>query len=134
VELKFSASQHIGAQAAEVSEAKAAPLWLGATWRSIPTGLELTTVLDGGPLQSAGINPGDVIIAMDKLQLDARNVQQRLGRYQAGDRVTISAFRGDELIDRDVLLTEAPNNHCVLSLIEPVGQPARGLRKAWLGV
>jgi predicted metalloprotease with PDZ domain len=73
-------------------------LALGVTFRERDRGLELTTVLDGGPAQRAGLNPGDVLIAVDRLQVNERNLKRRLARLESGERVTASVFRGDELV------------------------------------
>src|SRR5690606_26677241 len=65
-----------------------APLTLGVTYRPRPDGLELTTVLDGGPAQRAGLSPGDVLIALDRLRVGEHNLRRRLARFEDGERIT----------------------------------------------
>src|SRR5690606_14275775 len=61
------------------------PLGLGVTYRARPDGaLELTAVLDDGPAQRAGLEPGDVLIALDRLKVDASNLGARLRRFEDG--------------------------------------------------
>src|SRR5690606_8292681 len=108
-------------------------LSLGVTYRDRASGLELTSVLDGGPAQRAGLNPGDVLVAIDRLKVDASNVKRRLARFESGERVTASVFRGDELIEVGLVLRPAPADTCVLKLDDEAPREARARRKAWLG-
>ena len=51
-----------------------------------------TSVLDGGAAERAGLNPGDVLIAIDRLRVTGRNLARRLARFESGERVTASCF------------------------------------------
>src|SRR5262249_20731615 len=42
-------------------------LSLGVGIREHPAGVELTAVIEGGPAQRSGLNPGDVLISVDRL-------------------------------------------------------------------
>jgi predicted metalloprotease with PDZ domain len=64
------------------------PLALGATTRDREHGLELVSVLDGGPAERAGLQAGDVLVALDRLRTTSRNLARRLGRFEAGERVS----------------------------------------------
>jgi predicted metalloprotease with PDZ domain len=108
-------------------------LALGATYRDRDHGLELTAVLDGGPAQRAGLLPGDVLAALDRLRVNERNLKRRLARLEAGERVTASVFRGDELIEVGIVLQPAPLDTAHLKLAEQPDGPALERRKAWLG-
>jgi predicted metalloprotease with PDZ domain len=108
-------------------------LALGIAYRERDSGLELTSVLDGGPAQRAGLNPGDVLIAVDRLKVNDRNLKRRLLRFEAGERVTASVFRGDELIEVGLVLRAAPLDTCYLVLEEHPVPDAAERRRAWLG-
>ncbi len=108
-------------------------LTLGATYREREHGLELTSVLDGGPAQRAGLNPGDVLIAIDRLRLKERNLRRRLARFEAGERVTATAFRGDELLEVGLVLQPAVLDTCYLVAHERPAPDALLRRRAWLG-
>jgi predicted metalloprotease with PDZ domain len=108
-------------------------LTLGATTRERDHGLELTAVLDGGPAERAGLNPGDVLIALDRLRVTARNLAGRLARLEAGERVTASVFRGDELLEVGLVLKAAPLDTCYLVKSEQPEPEALERRRAWLG-
>ncbi len=109
------------------------PLALGAGYRDRDYGVELTAVLDGGPAQRAGLNPGDVLVAIDRLKVNERNLKRRLARFEAGERVTASVFRGDELIEVGLVLKAAPLDTAHLKLDERPPADAAARRKAWLG-
>jgi predicted metalloprotease with PDZ domain len=108
-------------------------LALGIGYREHGSGVEITAVLDGGPAQRAGLNPGDVLIAVDRLKVSDRNLKRRLTRFESGERVTASVFRGDELIEVGLVLRAAPLDTCYLALDEQPGPDAARLRRAWLG-
>ncbi len=107
--------------------------WLGATWRPAGNGLELTHVLEGGPLQLAGAIPGDLLIAIDRLQISAANIETRLEKYRAGDSAQFCLFRGDELIELAGQMQACPDDTCFLHLVEAPAPDALKLRQAWLG-
>jgi predicted metalloprotease with PDZ domain len=108
-------------------------LSLGIAYRDRDHGLELTAVLDGGPAQRAGLNPGDVLIAVDRLKVSGANLKRRLARFESGERITASVFRGDELLEVGLVLRPAPADTCHLALAEPVAPEVLARREAWLG-
>ena len=50
------------------------------------------------------MNPGDVLVAIDRLRVTGRNLVRRLARFESGERVTASVFRGDELLEVGIVL------------------------------
>jgi predicted metalloprotease with PDZ domain len=108
-------------------------LALGVTTRDREHGLELTSVLDGGPAERAGLHPGDVLVAIDRLRVTSRNLARRLARFEAGERVTASVFRGDELLEVGLVLKPAPADTCYLVAHARADPGALERRKAWLG-
>jgi predicted metalloprotease with PDZ domain len=108
-------------------------LSLGVSTRDREHGLELTSVLDGGPAERAGLNPGDVLVALDRLRVTGRNIARRLARFESGERVTATVFRGDELIEVGLVLRPAPLDTAYLVLREDADSPALERRRAWLG-
>jgi predicted metalloprotease with PDZ domain len=107
-------------------------LALGAGVRAREGGVELTTILEGGSAQRAGLNPGDVLVALDRLRVNERNLRRRLARFESGERVTATAFRGDELIEVGLVLKAAPLDTCYLVQQEKVDADTAQRRDAWL--
>ena len=110
-----------------------APLSLGAAYRGRDGGLELIAVLDNGPAQAAGLCPGDLVIAIGGLRVGERNLASRLAREDAGATVRVTAFRGDELIEVDIVLGLPPVDTCYLELDTHASAEALARRRAWLG-
>jgi predicted metalloprotease with PDZ domain len=110
-----------------------APLGLGIAYRDGGLGLELTTVLDGGPAERAGLSPGDLLIAIGRRRVDAASLSRRLARFEAGDSVPVAYFRRGELAETELTLAPAPLDTCVLRLAAEADPAALALRQAWLG-
>jgi predicted metalloprotease with PDZ domain len=108
-------------------------LSLGVTVREREHGLELTSVLDGGAAERAALNPGDVLIAIDRLRVTGRNLARRLARFESGERVTATVFRGDELLEVGIVLKPAPLDTCYLVAHAGPDPLAVERRRAWLG-
>ena len=108
-------------------------LTLGASVRDREHGLELTSVLDGGAAERAGLNPGDVLVAIDRLRVTGRNLARRLARFESGERVTATLFRGDELLEVGLVLKVAPLDTCYLTVRDQADPNAADRRRAWLG-
>jgi predicted metalloprotease with PDZ domain len=108
-------------------------LVLGAAYEPHGAGLKLMAVYDGQPAQSAGLAPGDIIVAVDRIQAAIATIGDSLARYEEGDAVEISFFRGDELSDTRLCLATAPADTCFIE-IDPSADPAALARRlAWLG-
>jgi predicted metalloprotease with PDZ domain len=108
-------------------------VWFGATIDSRDGKAVVGVVHNGGPAERAGIAPGDEVVALDGLRIDAAGADSRMRRYHAGDRSEVSVFRGDELISLHLKWAEAPLNTCYLVVDEDADDATVSLRNAWLG-
>jgi len=94
-------------------------------------GAKLTQVHEGGAAHQAGLSAGDILIAVDGLRVNGTpcNLEQLFARYRVGDRVTVHAFRRDELMTFDVtlqgdrvpnvVLTPVSNGRRAAALVRP---------------
>jgi predicted metalloprotease with PDZ domain len=89
-----------------VDERKGAKPSLDAGIGRDAAGAKLTNVHEGGPAHQAGLSAGDILIALDGLRVNGSpsNVDTLLSRYRVGDKVTVHAFRRDELMSFTVTL------------------------------
>jgi 2-alkenal reductase len=69
-------------------------------------GLYFTEVVAGGPADEAGMEGGDIILAINGEEIDADTAfSELLFAFEPGDTVTVTVQRGDEQLDFEVTLT-----------------------------
>ncbi len=89
---------------------------IGAVMRATASGEPgLAQVLEGGAAHAAGLSAGDILLAMDGLRIEVGNWEKLLGRYQAGQQVTLHYFRRDELHSTTLTLQAPADDQCNLS-------------------
>lgn len=121
-----------GGKASTRSDAElAARAHLGIRTRNEGADLVISHALDGGAAQLAGLSAGDVLVAIDGIRVNAKSLEERLNRLRPGQRLTVHAFRRDELMRFQVAPAATPRDTCVLSAT-PDRLAARR-RRAWLG-
>jgi predicted metalloprotease with PDZ domain len=106
--------------------------WLGATLEEKNGRFVFAAVANDGPAEAAGVAPGDVAVALDRLALTPANYDRRLRAYRDGDTAEIVVFRGDELVTTSVEFGPSPEDTCYLTLAAVAGDAAESRRKAWL--
>ena len=109
------------------------PLTLGVLYRGAEGGIELVQVFEGGPAHESGLIPRDLLVALDGLRINEKNLAARLQRCVAGHTVEVAVFRGDELRTHALVLAPAPLDTCHLELAAAPSTEARARRLAWLG-
>lgn len=112
-------------------EAASVP-WLGAILLKHGDRNIFSTISSGSPAETAGIAPGDDAVAINGLRLTSDNFDSRLSEFHPGDRVTITAFRNDELISHPVRLAKAPEDTCFLEIDPEMDMTAKSLFDSWL--
>ena len=76
---------------------------------SVKQGAFVSGVTDGGPAQTAGILPGDVILTLDGIRLgETDSLRGVLLRYNPGDTVTVNVLRGEAEQEFRVTLATRP--------------------------
>ncbi len=116
------------------AEAAAKGPVIGAKLAESAGEVRLASVFDAGPAERAGLSAGDVLVAADGLRVTTiAGLEALLARRAAGTRLTLHAFRRDELIACELELAAAPAERITLSLAPRAGAGARALRRGWLG-
>ena len=108
------------------------PPWLGFTLAARDGRSIVGTVHTGSPAEAGGIAPGDELIALNDVRVSCANLDHRLREYHAGDRVSLSVFRNDELLRCKVALAEPPEDTCWLELDPDRSEQAEKNQRAWL--
>ena len=80
------------------------------------------------------MSPGDEAVALNDLKLTSSNIDDLLKNHHAGDQLTLTIFRQDELLRLRISLMEAPEDTCYL-LPDPDASPSAEMkREAWLDI
>jgi len=107
----------------------ASAVWLGATVQ----GIKVTGVFDNSPAASAGVSPGDELIALDGFQATSDgDLRSLAGARKPGDVVRLSVFRRHRLIELALTLAAAPPTKLEIAGIADPGAAAARYQ-AWLG-
>lgn len=73
---------------------------------SVASGVYVSGFAADSPAKAAGIQSGDVIIAIEGKEIsNMTDLISQLLNYQAGDKVTVTLVRGSSRLDLDVILT-----------------------------
>ena len=92
----------------------AAPPDAGVSAVSDASGLLVKIVYDGGAAQQCGIAAGDIIVAIDRLSVLGKTMDDALARYQTGEEVLLHAFRHGELHEFTLVCQAPPQTACWL--------------------
>ena len=103
--------KHVLQQVLEHGEVKRG--WLGASFQPVvklgrEEGALTASVVDASPAAAAGLQPGDVLVALDGEPVVARFVEQipllygRIARLQPGGRVAVAFLRGGERKETEI--------------------------------
>ena len=105
---------------------------LGVRLASHSQGAKITHVFSGQSAEEAGLAAGDIIIAINHLQTDKSKIDKMLQQYQAGDEITVHAFRRDELHTFTITLKQAELTTCYLQIDTKATDTKQYYRRLWL--
>jgi predicted metalloprotease with PDZ domain len=108
---------------------------LGVRLKSSGGQLSVAAVLSGGPAYAAGFNAGDEIVALDGYRItDEAGIRDRLADRRAGETVTLTVFRREELRTLEVTLGTAPHDKLAIEQVAEPSEEQRRMRGGWLGL
>lgn len=102
----------------EDKNTKENPPSLGARLSANNLGAKITQVFTDESAEQAGLSANDIIIAINKLQVNKTNINKIINTYKVGDKITIHAFRRDELRSFELKLKPAELTTCYLHAIK----------------
>jgi S1-C subfamily serine protease len=74
--------------------------WLGVTCYALRGHVVVAGVIPNSPAAHAGLKPGDLILAIDGVQVsERRELFERLWQRKSGDSVTLNLFRDDHAVE-----------------------------------
>ncbi len=78
-----------------------------AQYYDIPKGFIVRELSAGGPAEKAGVKVGDIVIGIEGTLIESVSEFNDVKKnYKAGDTITISVYRGKEIVDIDITLAE----------------------------
>jgi predicted metalloprotease with PDZ domain len=107
--------------------------WLGVETDARDGLVAVKHVYEDSPADAAGVNAGDLLLALDGYRVKADGLKRRLQGIAPGRRVALTLFRRDRLRTVEV---EIARRYEIDYRIEPEAGAAAGtvrLRDAWLG-
>ena len=116
-----------------LSVALACALLTGCQSSGESAGARLTHVLDDGAGQQAGLAAGDLVVAVDGLQVNGSNLERRVARLVPGRVALVHAFRRDELIVFEVLPCQPPADTVYFEMRNGLDVDAERRLVDWLG-
>ncbi len=106
--------------------------WLGARLNPHANGVEVESVVDGGPAQQAGIAARDRLIALNQLQATAASIKTLLQQPPPTAPLSIHLFRRDQLMTLSLTLQPPPDDTVVLQPIPFCSPEQNDARERWL--
>ena len=85
------------------------PLSLQTDGSAVRRGIQVRDVTPNGPAWSAGIRPGDILLSIDKVEVDdARALLLMIAQRQPGVRVEFEVLRDTEIFETYATLIQQP--------------------------
>lgn len=96
------------AQDADQTETEAVNrAYLGVYYSNVDEGARIDQVIPDSPAEEAGLEAADIITAVGE-EAVAENFADLIATYAAGDVITLAVTRGDETLEIEVTLGDAP--------------------------
>jgi len=112
---------------------KDSPPYIGCNLKPDNDSATVKFVEANSPAQSAGIDPGDELLAINGFRVSAEQLQVRLKDYRPGDKIELTFFHQDELRTCSVTLAEPPTLQYKLLPVEHPSAAQQRNFQAWLG-
>ena len=107
---------------------------IGARLVADNLGAKITQVFSNESAEQAGLSAGDIIIAINNLQITKSNIDKTIQSYAVGQEVSIHAFRRDELILFKLTINDADLTTCYLQANEQVDNEQKIRMYNWLQI
>jgi predicted metalloprotease with PDZ domain len=92
----------------------------------------ISNVLAGLPGYEGGLNSGDELVSIDGLRIDAGNAGRRINELRAGQRVTVTVFRREQLRTFELTAAVKPFDRYQITELRDAGVEQVNLRRQWL--
>ena len=97
------------------------------------SGGSVRSVRSDSPAYDAGFQPGDELIAIDGRRVTSGSLDDRLKKYEPGDQILITMFRGDELRELSITLAGKPDGKWTLRRVKEPTEAQIASYQSWIG-
>lgn len=104
----------------------------GARFADHPAGAKITQIFNDESAELAGLSAGDIVIAINNLQVNKSSINKIIDSYEEGEELHIHAFRRDELNEFTLILKPAELTTCYLQLDDKTTENRIKSQKEWL--
>jgi predicted metalloprotease with PDZ domain len=118
---------------AEAEESAEPKVWLGFETRAEARKLAVASVLAGSPAAAAGIYAGDELVAVDGWRADEKGWRARANERGPGERIVLTVFRRDRLLEIPVTGIAPPANTAWLEADDAATPAAKAILASWAG-
>jgi len=108
--------------------------WTGIKTKDSKHGLVITSVEKNSPAWHGGLTTEDVIIAVDGLRINDKDLSNRLNDFKPKQSVTFTYFRRDKLETVTLALTAIAKNKLKIIPMVKVSSEQKAFFKAWTGI
>ncbi|MDH5395060.1 MAG: PDZ domain-containing protein [Gammaproteobacteria bacterium] len=108
------------------------PVSFGARFADDNRGAKIVQTFNNESAELAGLSAGDVVIAINRIQVNKSNIESIISNYSCGDEIQIHAFRRDELMTFNVKLITAEMTTCYLKIDDTPAEAVITKRNNWL--
>ena len=91
-------------------------------------------VYNDGAAEAAGLAAGDIVIALNGLRVSGTDLEDRVARASVGTKLSVHAFRRDELIETTLVVGEPVSDTAYFELVEDASDDVVARRNAWLSL
>ena len=82
--------------------------YVGITFQAADEGVEVMRVLRNSPADDAGLQPGDIITAVNGEAVDSETLADTISAMSVGDEITLDVLRDDEPVELSLTLAAQP--------------------------
>ncbi len=97
-------------------------------------GIRVRAVIDGSAARQAGLDVGDIIVAVNGYKVTTSELNARLGESKPGDRMSVALFRNGMLRTIEVILGKDTVPSYVVTRAETPTPEQQASYEKWLGV
>lgn len=108
------------------------PVSFGARFADDNRGAKIMQTFNNESAELAGLSAGDVVIAINRIQVNKSTIESLISNYSSGDELEVHAFRRDELMTFTLKLTAAEMTTCYLEADDTTDETIISKRNNWL--